>query len=142
LNLNATRARAAHGNGAAHASRHAARAGATPGGPQEGHRDGGRPGAAGGGGGRGEGKRGGAHLGIRRSAATVHQITPRAREVEEREREVAAREKKNERERRGCTWGCEAPGGTRQGWARSGHGPSQTAGRVGNPLLTLNSKRN
>jgi hypothetical protein len=45
------------------------------------------------GGGREE--RGGeAHLGIQRSAATVHRITPRAREVEEREREVAAREKK------------------------------------------------
>jgi hypothetical protein len=34
--------------------------------------------------------------------ATVQRITPRAREVEEREREVAAREKKNERERRGA----------------------------------------
>jgi hypothetical protein len=34
------------------------------------------------------------HLRIRRSAATGHRITPRAREVEEREREVAAREKK------------------------------------------------
>jgi hypothetical protein len=33
---------------------------------------------------RGEGKGGGAHLGIRRSAATVHRMTPRAREVEER----------------------------------------------------------
>jgi hypothetical protein len=43
---------------------------------------------------KGDEKRGGAHLGIRRSAATVHRITPRAREVEEREREVAAREKK------------------------------------------------
>jgi hypothetical protein len=42
----------------------------------------------------GEKMRGGAHLGARRSAATIHRITPRAREVEEREREVAAREKK------------------------------------------------
>jgi hypothetical protein len=40
-------------------------------------------------------KRGGeANLGARRSAATIHRITPRAREVEEREREVAAWEKK------------------------------------------------
>jgi hypothetical protein len=36
----------------------------------------------------------GAHLGIRRSAATIHRITPRAKEVEEREREVVVREKK------------------------------------------------
>jgi hypothetical protein len=40
----------------------------------------------------GEERGGGAHLGIRRSEATVHRITPRPREVEERE--VAAREKK------------------------------------------------
>jgi hypothetical protein len=37
---------------------------------------------------RGREERGGeAHLGIRRSATTVHRITPRAKEVEERERE-------------------------------------------------------
>ena len=42
----------------------------------------------------GEERGGGAHLGIRRSAETIHRITPRAKEVEEREREVVAREKK------------------------------------------------
>jgi hypothetical protein len=53
-----------------------------------------RPGGARGGrkGGRREER--GAHLGIRRSAATIHRITPRAKEVEEREREVVVREKK------------------------------------------------
>jgi hypothetical protein len=45
-------------------------------------------------GGKERGGRGEANLGIRRSAATVHRITPRAKEVEEREREVVARETK------------------------------------------------
>jgi hypothetical protein len=66
------------------------------------------------------GGEGGAHLGIRRLAATVHRITPRAKEVEEREREVVAWEKKNEKERRGGH-----RGGGRQGRARSGHGPGR-----------------
>eukprot|EP00267_Zea_mays_P053266 XP_020406379.1 rRNA 2'-O-methyltransferase fibrillarin-like [Zea mays] len=70
-------------------------------------------------------ERGGeAHLGIRRSATTIHRITPRAREVEETEREVAVREKKTERERRGGTHGGKghqgrAPGPSQVG---SGHG--------------------
>jgi hypothetical protein len=43
--------------------------------------------------------------------------------VEEREREVAVREKKNEIERRGgARMGGRAPGGSRQGRAGSGHG--------------------
>jgi hypothetical protein len=56
---------------------------------------------------KGEEKRGGAHLGIRRSAATVHRITPRAREVEERERKVAAREKKMREREEGRAHGGE-----------------------------------
>jgi hypothetical protein len=60
---------------------------------------------------RGEGKRGGAHLGSRRSEATIYRIPPRAREVEEREREVAAG-KEDER-------GRGAWGGGRQGWVGS-----------------------
>jgi hypothetical protein len=43
---------------------------------------------------RGDVKRGGAHLGARRSAITVHRITPRAKQVEEREWELLHRKRK------------------------------------------------
>jgi hypothetical protein len=94
-------------------------------------------------GGRAHGERGrrerrgeaGAHLGIRRSAETIHRITPRAKEVEEREREVVAREKKMRLREEGAHggWGARgrAPG---PGWGGLGHGPGQTAGRAGDPL--------
>jgi hypothetical protein len=70
---------------------------------------------------QGEGRRRGseergrkAHLVARRSAATTHQNPTegkrRWREVEEREREVAARERKNERERGGACMGGGVPG--------------------------------
>jgi hypothetical protein len=54
--------------------------------------------------GGGEESGGGAHLGIQRSAITVHRITPRARggrEVEERERELLHGKRKWDRERKG-----------------------------------------
>jgi hypothetical protein len=56
--------------------------------------------------------------------------------VEEREREVAAQEKKNEREREeGRAWGVRRQGARGQGRTGLSHGPGQTAGRAGNPLL-------
>jgi hypothetical protein len=81
---------------------------ATPGRTVEGPRAGEREGE----GGR---ERGGeAHLGIWRSAATVHRITPRAREVEERWKRgrgrLLRRKRKWDREERGRAWGGEALG--------------------------------
>jgi hypothetical protein len=85
--------------------------------------------------GGGEERGGGAHLGIQRSAITVHRITPRARggtEVEERERELLRGKRKWDRERKGGAWG--EVGRQGPGWVGSGCGSGRTAGRAENPI--------
>jgi hypothetical protein len=60
--------------------------------------------------------------------------------VEEREREVAAQEKKNERERGGARMGGEAPGGARPGPDRfePRAGPDRGPGRKSTARTTSN----
>jgi hypothetical protein len=75
----------------------------------------------------------GAHLGIQRSAITIHQITPRARggrEVEERERELLHGKRKWDRERKGVhgrRWGARGQAGSGRvgSWVEPDRGPGQ-----------------
>jgi hypothetical protein len=124
-----TGARRGHGGG---------RAGGAAGEGRAGGRGGGRAGAARraragkreGEGGREE--RGGeAHLGIRRPATTVHRITPRAREVEERWKRGRGKLLHGKRKMRGRGEGAHMGGRGARGRAL---GPGPVGPRAGDPL--------